>query len=98
MNPYPKPVKSEKKKPKKIKPRSDKRAKQEREYAKKRKEYAEKNPLCEICGKVANDLHHKGRRLGDMLTDESTYMSVCRPCHKMIHDNEKEARKQGYLI
>lgn len=98
MKPYPKPEKREKKKSSKIKPLSDKRAKLEREYQKVRKEFLEVNRYCEICGNSANDIHHKGRRLGKLLVKVELFMAVCRNCHIIIHNNEKEAKQKGYLI
>lgn len=98
MNPYPKPVKKEKPKPQKIKPRSDKRAKLENVYQKLRIAFLEENPYCKRCGKKSEDLHHAGKRSGRMLIATAYFMALCRKCHTWVHENSKEAKEQGYLI
>jgi tRNA U54 and U55 pseudouridine synthase Pus10 len=61
-------------------------------------QFKKDNPNCEICGGVATDVHHKAGRIGERLTDTSTFMSVCRPCHGIIHINPKESREKGWMI
>jgi len=100
MNPYPKPEKRDKKKPCKIKLRSDKRARQEREYSKKRKEYLIDHPICEVLGCFAKstEVHHKKGRIGDLLTDERYFMAVCNAHHRVIELNPIWAKNNGYSL
>jgi hypothetical protein len=100
MRPYPKPVKKEKPKAKPIKPRSDKRAKQEREYLKKRKAYLAKNRFCKFkgCRLEATTIHHPLGRLGDLLTDESNFIGMCFEHHEYIERNPNFAKANGYSL
>lgn len=106
FNPVPKPVKTEKAKPTvskkervRIKPRSNKRAKQEREYARLAKEYLASHLYCEAklegCRIVANQCHHISGRQGALLTDVSNLMAICDPCHAWITEHSKEAIEMG---
>ncbi len=85
-----KPEKQEKKKPKNIKPLSDKRAAQNKVYLTLRKVYMDNHPICEIggvgCTKKATDLHHLLGRIGKLLTDVNNFSAVCRNCHDKIHN------------
>jgi 5-methylcytosine-specific restriction endonuclease McrA len=86
----PKPEKKEKdKKRKKIRPLSVKRAEQNKEYLLLRKLYLQEHNYCEMklpgCTNLANDLHHKNGRTGNLLTDISNFMAVCRSCHSKHH-------------
>jgi methionyl-tRNA synthetase len=51
----------------KIKPRSEKRKKQENEYLRKRKKYLEIHHICEVkgCANKATTIHHQIGRIGD---------------------------------
>lgn len=42
-------------------------------------------PLCEVCGRAAEEVHHR-KRLNDggSLVDPGNLMSVCRPCHAKL--------------
>lgn len=91
------------KKQKPIAPRSPKRAKQEREYLKKRSSYLLSSPLCNaklqnICTTHATDVHHMQGRIGNLLTDETKFLAVCRACHDWIETHPKEAKELGYSI
>lgn len=70
-------------------------------YLKKRRIFMEQNKKCQAklsgCSYWASDLHHKKTR-EFFLLDESVYMSVCRNCHDMIHLNDEESRKNGFLL
>ena len=102
FTPVPKPVKQDKPKPKGIKPRSKKRAIQEREYAKKRKEYLSNHLYCEMrlegCLIVANQIHHIESREGNLLTDTSNFMACCHPCHAWVTEHSKEAIELGLSV
>lgn len=83
----------------KIKKRSDKRAKQEREYSVKRKKYLEANSECQarlpMCTHVSTTIHHPGGRIGDLLTDESNFIGLCLPCHEWVESHPKEAKEMN---
>ena len=89
------PIKKQKKP---IAPRSPKRYKQEREYLKKRKSFLLSSQLCQaklpnICTTQATDVHHMQGRIGNLLTDETKFLAVCRACHDW-----KEAKELGFSI
>lgn len=83
-----------------IRPRSQKRAKQEREYAKLRKVYLFTHPVCEVigCGCESTEIHHKKGRIGDLLTDERYFLAVCRSHHNYIELHPEEAKEKGYSL
>ena len=62
-----------------------------------------KKPMCEArvagCQGRSTDIHEKQTRArgGDIL-DEKNTMSLCRNCHRWIHDNPLAATKLGYLM
>lgn len=82
--------------------RSKKRAAQEREYEKKRKAFLEENPLCQVrafgCSTFSTEVHHKAGRIGNLLTDETKFLAVCRNCHQVIEMNPKMAKEKGFSI
>lgn len=84
-------------------PRSTKRGKQESEYSNKRKIFMLTHPMCEanisgLCTSNSTDIHHKGGRVGELLLDESLWMSVCRACHMWIETHHVEASALGYKV
>jgi hypothetical protein len=81
-----------------IKKISDKRRVQEKEYSKLRREHLKNNPKCVVCGCEADQIHHRMQiRYGKFLNDSSQFMSVCAPCHRIIHDNVAFSIREGYL-
>jgi hypothetical protein len=76
---------------------SKSRAKVNEIYRAAKQMYMFKHPNCEICGKVAHDLHHKCGR-GKNLCNMDTFMAACRECHLAIHQNVKWATENGYII
>ena len=77
---------------------SKRRAGQMVEYSKLRKKLLEEHPICQVCGATpASDCHHKNGRNGKNYLDYSTFLSVCRLCHRMIEDNKSWARSNSYL-
>lgn len=90
-------------KPKIVKPVkkvTEKRAKQNQEYAKLRKEYLEVYPVCEVveCHNKAKEIHHMAGREGDKLTDPDNFLAVCPSCHHKITVDSAWAIEQGYSI
>jgi len=98
MNPYPKPQKQEKKKPAKIKPRSQKRAKEYAEYRPIRNEFLLDNPICQFkgCNKESVDNHHKRGKIGRRLLDKRWFLAVCREHHDYLERNPNYAKANGY--
>jgi len=88
---------AERAKKKPIKPRSDKRAKQETEYNKKRKDYLNKYSVCQAglvgCTKVATTIHHIEGRIGALLTDTDNFIALCMNCHVFVENHPKEAKE-----
>jgi len=83
--------------------RSPKRSKQEREYLQKRKSFLLSSQLCQaklpnICTTHATDVHHMQGRIGDLLTDETKFLAVCRQCHTWIEEHPAQAKELGFSI
>ena len=102
FRPVPKPVKQEKPVNKRIKPRSTKRVKQEREYAKLRIEYLEAHPLCEGqltgCTGIAECVHHSRGRIGNLLTDVRYFKASCHNCNMRAETHPLEALQKEFSI
>lgn len=83
-----------------IRPRSNKRAAQERRYSKLRKVFLFTHPTCEVkgCGCEATEIHHRKGKIGDLLTDERWFLAVCRPHHIYIELNPALAKEHGYSL
>ncbi len=67
-------------------------------YLRKIKPYKKKNPFCKArligCKTNTTDVHHmKGR--GKYLLDESTWLPVCRDCHRTIEQDPQMAKQLG---
>lgn len=77
---------------------SKKRAALVRVYLKRRKVFLEANPWCLRCGGVADQVHHKGGRIGLTLLDESKWASACGPCHAYITEHPAEAIERGWSL
>jgi hypothetical protein len=75
-----------------------KRAGQINEYRALSKEYLEGTPCCEVedCYLKAVEVHHKGGRANDKLTDVSKFFAVCRKHHELITTNSRWAIDNGY--
>jgi len=77
----------------KIPKRSERRAKQEREYSKLRAEHLEKNPKCLLCDAQATEVHHPEGRIGYRLTDSKNFKGLCHDHHVFIELNPLEAKR-----
>jgi hypothetical protein len=84
----------------KIRPRSVKRLKQEREYAKLRRIYLFNYPICQFseCLSNATEVHHKKGRIGDLLTDEKYFIGLCKFHHDWVESHPIEAKEHGYSL
>ena len=98
FNPDPKPNPRAKSKPSRIKPRSKKRSKQEREYSKVRIKFLAENSRCERCRGLATEIHHRKGRENTLLIAVEYFMAVCRRCHKYIENNPIEAKERGWSL
>ena len=100
FNPVPKPEPKPKSKPNRIKPRSNKRAKQEREYSRLRLEFLDANKQCQAkltgCLFEADQVHHQYGRLNSDLIDVNGFLAVCGVCHRWIEDNPLQSKQLGF--
>lgn len=85
--------------PKKIKPVSDKMKVTMDEYTKKRTAFLALYPMCQAkvsdCSVKATDVHHMAGR-GDNHNNVSTWIAVCRNCHRWIEENPEDAKALGF--
>ena len=82
-----------------LKPISNKRRTQLRDYYILRKDFLRQNPVCEICKRNKPwDVHHQKGRNGRLLLNDFYWLAVCRGCHDLIHEHPAWAREQGYII
>ncbi len=84
-------------KPKPIKQVSEKRKEENKMYSAKRALFLAENKKCQKpeCRNDSTDVHHKRGRIGSNYLDVSTWLAVCRKCHRWIEDNPKEAKELG---
>jgi hypothetical protein len=81
-----------------VKQISDKRRAQLAEYSREKKTFLAKNHTCEVCHKRKSwDVHHRNRREGKLLLDQTQWLACCRVCHDRIHSEPRWARDMGYL-
>jgi hypothetical protein len=80
-----------------IKPRSPKRSRDERQYAKDRKVFLG-GAVCAVCGRTGDlTVHHKRGRVGADLLDVAHWLPVCwDPCHIRITEHPRWALDNGY--
>jgi len=85
-----------------LKPVSRKMSALKKQYMKQREVFLKSNPHCELLLATGNsmpatEIHHKKGR-GKYLLDETTWMAVSSTAHRIIHDNPKWAKEQGYIL
>lgn len=93
--PLPKATKPLARPTKPIRPRSKKRAAQERVYAKKRERIAQEEHVCAYpgCGRMADEIHHAQGRQGEMLNREEYFVLLCHEHHKWAEEHPKAAKE-----
>lgn len=93
FNPYPKPCKKEKEKPKSIKQKSNKLAKMERQRV---SIIQEKEGICFLCGKhIKTDTHEAfGGSNRQKSMEYGLIFYLCRDCHKKA---DLETKVRNYL-
>jgi hypothetical protein len=68
------------------------------EYTKIRQLFLTANPGCQAklqgCQLLSSEVHHKAGR-GENHLKISTWLAVCRPCHRWIEENPEEAKELG---
>ena len=81
----------------KIKPVSNKRAKELREYEKQKAIHFEEFPVCQFPGCCSTEvtLHHMRGRTGSYLTDPRYFKTLCWPHHQWAESNPEEAKAMG---
>lgn len=82
-----------------ISPVSTKQKQRLAKYALVRAEYLAEHPYCEarLCrGSMATEIHHRRGRVGDLLTDKSNFLAVCRACHTEIEFRPEWAKEMGF--
>ena len=89
FNPQPKPEKQPKKKRKYIRPISEKRSKQRKEYRVIRDQFLIDNPMCNRCGMPASEVHHTNHTENERLLNVEYFEAICRNCHRAEHDKPK---------
>ncbi len=77
---------------------SAKRKKQNEVYRDVRVKFLTNKPLCEICGRLASQVHHRRGRFGDRLNEVEYFLAVCFECHNRIHKNPTWAYARDYLV
>lgn len=94
------------KKKTRIKPKSDKRAEEDKEYAKLRKEYLSIHKDCEMCSEndetnginKATEIHHRMRRSSKKLRlDTNQWFASCRMCNSRIEEEPAWGKKHGFI-
>lgn len=82
-----------------IKPRSDKRAEQYREYRQIRKLYLQDNYRCAVYPDLqAVEIHHRAGKIGKLLTDTENFLPVSRKGHIFIEANPAIAYEKGWSL
>jgi hypothetical protein len=93
----------EKKKPKGIKPRSEKKKAQDKIYNSDVDTWIEENPNCKAmligCTGLTSERHHVSGR-GINTNKKETWLPVCRNCHDQIHNvlSAEVRREKGLLV
>lgn len=84
--------------PRRIRPRSTKRAAQEAEYRKLRAAFLE-DACCARCGTTAAlTVQHMAGRVGAALTDVDGFLCLCWPCHMHVESFRAEAMAEGWAL
>lgn len=80
------------------KPPTERKKERETQYRAAKKDFkAATDGKCQVCTKAqGTDIHHKKGRIGNLLTDTTYLLLVCRSCHRIIHDNPRWAKEKGY--
>lgn len=75
---------------------STKQAKINQAYTVLNKQFLKDNPICDVCGGLANQVHHKVGRIAHRTLDTTEWLPVCNFCHHEIEMNPLWAKSMGY--
>lgn len=82
-----------------LRPRSLKKAKLDKEYSVLRIKFLTLHPHCQAalpgCMRQASEIHHKKGRTGDLYLDTTTWLACCHSCHVYIELHPAEAKELG---
>jgi len=81
-----------------VKPRSDNRARQERDYRVMRTVFLEENPRCARCTGRAEEIHHAAGRQGWRLLYAPWWLAMCAECHRWVTEHPVEAVRLGWSL
>lgn len=81
-----------------IKKESESRKDVNSEYRSKARLFIKNNPMCKVCGKPSESVHHQRGRIGDFLLDQCYWMALCLRCHQYFETHPKEAVKKGVSV
>lgn len=92
--------KSKAKKPKRIKPVSEKRKAENLVYSELRRVFLNlpENKVCPVTGQPTTDVHHKKGRIGTLLLDTKYWLAVSREGHIKIEENPEWAYEKEFSI
>lgn len=81
----------------KIAKRSEKRARQEKEYTKLAKDFLKNHPVCEYpaCNQPSTTIHHMAGRISLLLCDVRYFKALCLDCHVFCENNPEKAKELG---
>lgn len=92
----------QKKKQKAIPKFSKKREEENETYFGQREKFLETKKNCEArlpgCTKKATEVHHGAGRVGENFLDETTWLAVCRMCHRYLELNPIFAKENGLSV
>lgn len=84
---------------KRIKPVSESRKWQNKEYSRERKAFLAEYPRCAVYpGMKATQIHHMKGREGKLLLDKRYWLPVSHKAHRKITDDSKWAISKGYSL
>jgi hypothetical protein len=81
-----------------VRRRSLKRGRQEAEYRRMHPVFMDAHPLCAVCGKASEQIHHQAGRVGNLLTDDRYWVAVCALCHEQITTQPTWAYARGLSL
>lgn len=68
----------------------------DRRYRRLRADYLRANPLCERCRRLAQELHHRiPTRLGGAVHDVGNFEALCKECHTLADEQNRQAARAG---
>jgi len=84
---------------KNIRPRSQKRTKEEKLYSAKRVIFLLENPMCQAklagCTLKSTEVHHRAGRMEENYLDIMKWLPTCRSCHDWVTTHNPEAIELG---